>query len=141
MIPDKELIERRGYRKISAIDPSDGKEWEIRLSDDRIKHIALRGRSHLLTAAYIVPEILSFPTAIFKGIREDGEKDWLCYCGIPTKSYRGRDGTEAAPYSFQVFLVFVNEDRVVYNWRWEKCDQQQSNLPMNFEERFLERLL
>jgi hypothetical protein len=35
---------------------------------------------------------------------------------------------------------FVNEDRVAYNWRWEKVDDDNPNLPWNYKKRFKENL-
>lgn len=65
---------------------------------------------------------------------------WRCYCGIPEFAYHS-DGTERRPYPGQVYLVFVNDEGVAYNWRWEKADPDDPNLPQNFETRFKTRLL
>ena len=92
-----------------------------------------------------MPAILQRPKAIFEGLRRDEDEDprsvgWRCYCGIPDSSYR-RDGTETAPYSNQVYLVFVNEDGVAYNWRWEKADADNLNLPVGYQNRFKKQVL
>ena len=84
--------------------------------------VARRSLGHAKECAYIVPEILLNPTAIFEGLRRDEDEDrtgfgWRCFCGIPQNSYRA-DGTTAPPYPAQVYLVFVNDERVAYNWRW-----------------------
>ena len=65
---------------------------------------------------------------------------WRCYCGIPEHSYRS-DGSEARPYADQVYLVFVNDERVAYNWRWERADPDDSTLPVDHQTRFRQRLL
>ncbi len=44
------------------------------------------------------------------------------------------------PRRGQVFLVFVNEDRVAYNWRWEQADPHKPDLPLGHEKRFKRRL-
>ena len=107
--------------------------------------VARRGMGHAKECAYTVPMILLRPTAIFQGLREDEDEDvrgtgWRCYCGVPEKAYRP-DGTERPPYPEQVFLVFVNEDRVAYNWRWESADPDDLDLPENHNARFKTRLL
>jgi hypothetical protein len=52
-----------------------------------------------------------------------------------------RDGSEAPPYREQVYLVFVNDENIAYNWRWEKCDAEGPTLPENHVSRFKKRLL
>ena len=51
------------------------------------------------------------------------------------------DGTETNPYPNQVYLVFVNDEGVAYNWRWEKADPDAPTLPIDYETRFRTRLL
>ena len=95
--------------------------------------------------AFIVPYILQTPTAIFEGIRQEEDEDqrgvgWRCYCGVPTCAYRA-DGTEVNAYPGQVFLVFVNQDRTAYNWRWERAHPESSRLPIDHDIRFRKQLL
>jgi len=40
-----------------------------------------------------------------------------------------------------VYLVFVNEEGVAYNWRWEKCDADDLTLPIDHATRFRKRIL
>jgi hypothetical protein len=40
-----------------------------------------------------------------------------------------------------VYLVFVNDETVAYNWRWEKADPDQPTLPVGHATRFKKRLL
>lgn len=101
--------------------------------------------AHAKECAIIVPMILQHPTAIFEGLREDEDEDprgvgWRCYCGIPAISYHS-DGTERSPYPGQIYLVFVNDEEVAYNWRWEKADPDDPKLPQNYTQRFKKRLL
>ena len=90
--------------------------------------------------------ILRTPTAIFEGLRTDDDEDqhgtagWRCYCGVPEFAYH-TDGTSRSPYPHQVYLVFVNEDGVAYNWRWENADPDDTRLPENHNSRFKKRLL
>jgi hypothetical protein len=92
-----------------------------------------------------MPMILQQPTAIFEGIRQDEDEDrqgygWRCYCGIPESAYHS-DGSVRAPYPNQVYLVFVNDESVAYNWRWEQADEDDPKLPQGHKERFKQRLL
>jgi hypothetical protein len=137
---------RRQYLTLLAIDPADGKlSCEILVSYDRMQAVARRSLGHAKDCGLIVPAILQRPTAIFEGLRQDKDEDrrgfgWRCYCGIPDHGYRP-DGAEARPYPGQVFLVFVNDERVAYNWRWEAADPDNAKLPISHANRFKKRLL
>lgn len=107
--------------------------------------VAKRGLGHASECGRIMPAILINPTAIFEGLRRDDDEDkygygWRCYCGVPANSYR-RDGTQAPPYPGQVYLVFVNDENVIYNWRWEKSDPDDPRLPIDHTNRFRTRRL
>jgi hypothetical protein len=101
--------------------------------------------------AFIVPEVLANPTAIFMGIRWDDDEDrqtdvpaWLCYVGLPHNSF-GPTGEERNPYPDEVYLVFVNAERVAYHYRWEKCCPDNPKLPLGHsgpgKPRFTRRVL
>jgi hypothetical protein len=136
---------RRDYLTVEAINPIDGKTCEVFISYDRMRTVGMRSMGHAKECGYIVPAILQKPTAIFEGLRRDEDEDpkgvgWRCYCGIPENAYHS-DGAKRAPYSRQVYLVFVNDDGVAYNWRWEKADPDDPNLPIDHQTRFRKRLL
>lgn len=64
--------------------------------------------------------------------------------GGATAGYRteaSQDGERRPPRRGQIYRVFNNEDRVAYNWRWEKADADQPGLPRDYEKRFKRRLL
>lgn len=132
---------RRGYAAIPAIDPRDGGQWDVLVAHSRMDAIAKRGPGHARELAFAVPFVLLRPTAIFRGVREEDELEWLCYCGTPQFAYDGATGETRAPWKNQVFLVFVTADRVVYNWRWEPCDPRRKDLPAGYALRFKERAL
>lgn len=136
---------RRQYILLEAVNPADGKACTVQISYERMQTVARRSLGHASECGYIVPAILQKPTAIFEGLRLDADEDrrgvgWRCYCGVPAHSYRA-DGTAAPAYPNQVFLVFVNQERIAYNWRWEKADPDQPDLPLGYAERFKQRLL
>lgn len=136
---------RRDYLTIQALNPVDGKTCEVLISFDRMQTVGRRSLGHAKECGFVVPAILQKPTAVFEGLRRDEDEDprgagWRCYCGIPEVSYR-QDGSEAAPYPNQVYLVFVNDEGVAYNWRWERADLEKPALPADYQTRFREQLL
>src|SRR3989304_6542235 len=109
--------------QILAVNPFDGKTIDVTISSNRIHGPVSISKGRILETAYLVPEILKKPKAIFQGVRlEEDEKGtespgWLAYSGIPSRAFT-HDGKEIAPYENEVFLVFVNADRVAYLWYW-----------------------
>ena len=91
-----------------------------------------------MNLGYLVPEIVSRPKSVFRGIREEGD-DGLCYAGTPAFAFPG--GRKSKPYPNQIFLVFVNPDRIIYNWRWELSETGAPSLPRNYKTRFEKRLI
>lgn len=136
---------RRKYLKLQAIDPNTGSMGEVQVSYDRMQTVGRRSMAHAKECGLIVPKILQEPTAVYEGLCEDEDEDsrgvgWRCYCGVPDNSYHP-DGTPRSTYPGQVYLVFVNDEEVAYNWRWEKADPNDPELPVNHETRFKKRLL
>lgn len=136
---------RRKYLTLEAVDSLTGSTSEVLISYDRMQAVARRSMGHAKECGHIVPMILQQPTAIFEGLRLDEDEDrqgygWRCYCGIPEHAYH-TDGTERPPYPDQVYLVFVNDEHVAYNWRWERADPDHPRLPENHQQRFKRKLL
>jgi hypothetical protein len=136
---------RREYITIAAVNPLDGKICEVIISHDRMQTVGRRSMGHAKECGLIVPQVLQHPAAIFEGLRRDDDDDprgcgWRCYCGIPEHAFL-RDGTEVRPFPGQIYLVFVNEEKVAYNWRWEKSDQDNPRLPIDYKTRFREQLI
>jgi len=110
-----------------------------------MKAVATRSMGQTKECAYLVPYILQTPSSVFEGLRREEDEDprgvgWRCYCGLPTAAYRA-NGTEVNPYPGQVYLVFVNQAMIAYNWRWERADPDNPRLPNGHEIRFRTRLL
>lgn len=136
---------RRQYLKINAIDPFSGKTCTVQISYIKLQSIKKRGLGEIKYAKYTVPYILQHPTSIFEGLCLDEDEDargygWRCYCGIPEKDY-SVSGEELEPRENRVFVVFVNNENVAYNWGWVKCDPIDHNLPINHETRFKRNIL
>ena len=136
---------RRQMLIIDAVDPGTGKLIPVQIAHDRLITVSRRSLGHASEAGYIMPVILQRPIAIFEGLRWDEDEDphgagWRCYSGIPENAYR-TDGTTRPVYPGQVYVVFVNQDRIAYNWRWELADPGLPGLPKNHQARFTKRLL
>ena len=136
---------RRSQLAVKAVNPRDGSIWSVTISHARLQAAARRSSGQLKEAAYLVPMVLQSPSAVFRGLlREEDEpkagEGWLCYCGVPQRAYR-QDGSVTDPWPGEVFLVFVNGDRIAYNWYWTRCSREDASLPEEDDTRFKERLL
>jgi hypothetical protein len=137
---------RRKYLTVNAIDPETGKTLSVLVSYDHVIAVGKRSQGQAKECAYLVPMILQRPTAIFTGLCEDQDEPtgrgfgWTCYCGIPDRAYN-TDGTERKVWPGEVFLVFVTDDKIAYNWRWEKADSADKSLPQRHGTRFEKRLM
>jgi hypothetical protein len=137
---------RREALSVMAVLPDDGTAIKVTLSHAKLMSVAKRGRGAVLEAAQLVPYTLQRPEAIFRGLRQDTDEPrgsgtgWLCYCSKPVCAYH-RDGTKIAAYDNEVFLVFINADKVVYQWYWHPSDPDDPNLPADHHNRFKERAL
>ena len=118
---------------------------EIRAA--RLQGIARRGnKADIYTAEHTLSETLRSPDAIFEGLRFDDDEPrhcdsqgWRCYAKHPARRYKD-DGSASETPKGRIFLVFVNTDRVVYNWTWEEADKNALArgvyLPADYETRF-----
>lgn len=83
------------------------------------------------------PDRLPFSAASSATRRGTG---WLCYVGRPALCFED-DGRSVPPHQGRVFLVFVTDEWVAYNWYWYAADARQATLPEGHAERFREKLL
>ncbi len=143
---------RRDPLQRLAVNPETGKtDLVVTLDVGRIKNLAKRERKADILRTALVDNALTYPTAIFRGIRfEEDEQHscsspgWLCYCGYPPIDFRF-SGEETAPPPRKVFLVFVNEEKIIYNWGWDRADSdawdEGKRLPDNYQNRFKDKLI
>ena len=129
---------------IKGHDPVTGKEIDVYISYERLQAIAKRSRGQIRETAELVPLTLQCRGPVFEGLCVDGDEDrrgvgWRCYCSSPDYGYT-QEGDRCPPRAGQVYLVFVNEDRVAYNWRWERAHPDHPELPLDLENRFKRRL-
>ncbi len=135
---------RRDYLQLDALDPVTRAQTTVQISFDRMQTVARRSMGQASECGRTVPYILQNPTAVFEGLTDDRDEDrrgvgWRCYCGIPEQAFN-TDGSTRRPYKDQVFLVFVNDEGVAYNWRWEHAALDDLELPINHSTRFKKRL-
>lgn len=136
---------RRQLLTLEAIDPDTGRVCGVMISYDRMRAVATRGMGAAKEAGELVPYILRSPAAIFEGLRDERDEDpkgcgFRCYCGIPSTAFC-TDGSARRPYPGKVFLVFVNDQSVAYNWRWDKSDPGDPRLPADHATRFRSKRL
>lgn len=131
------------YYTLEAICPSTGKIKTVKLMDDdfqaiykygpRYKFYSLCGDKMTYTGSS-VQEVLLSPTAIFGGVREH-QKGGVCYVGVPSRGWLN-SGTSVPPPPGMVFLVFVSPKGHLYEWRWERTDPDDAELPIGYQDRF-----
>jgi len=126
---------------VPTIDPVDGKPRTVFLRSAKMQEVARRGMGAARELAHSVREVLGSPTAIFRGVREEGESEWLCYSGIPSQAFDYKTGQGGKAWEGEVLLVYVNDDLIIYHWRWEKEDSRSPGLPIDHATRFNERAL
>lgn len=115
--------ERRFYRNIRARDPHDLGEWEILISPDFYEYTQKRGMGKTREFVDIVRQAVLNPRKLFRGIRDDevdvDDDDWLCYVATPSHAYNYRTGDKCpVVWDKSVMLVYVTDERVLYNWYW-----------------------
>jgi hypothetical protein len=137
-------ISRRGASVLKAVDPHDGGHWDVLITHDKMDWISKKGNGASLELADTVRWSLLNPRSLRRGVRdldrEISEDNWLCYCATPRHAYDHKTGEKRPPWEGEVFLVYVTEDRFVYLWYWDKCDNLVSHLPRDFESRFIEQI-
>jgi hypothetical protein len=142
-----------GRQYIMAVNPAGHDKPCLRViySQTKVFHVGKLGfLGAIKEAAELVPFALMHPRAIFGGLRHPDDKysgqspGWLCYCSRPEYDYT-KSGEPCNPEPCKVFLVFVNEEQIIFNWRWENADVKafcnKEYLPENYKIRFRERYL
>lgn len=123
-------------RPIEAIDPVSGKMSQVYIRVSKMQDTARRGMGAARELAISVLEVLKAPLAIFRGVREEAESEWLCYSGIPSKAFDYKTGNGGPAWEGEVLLVFVTDEKIVYSWRWDVEDDAYPGRPVGFETRF-----
>jgi len=120
-------------------------DLEVGVRVRRIKGILRRKNAEdIYTASYTLGETLRSPDAIFEGLRFDvngqHRPSWFCYAKHPERRYDKASGKSIVTPDGQIFLAFVNDKGVVYNWTFEDSDRcaltDGKYLPDDYKDRF-----
>jgi hypothetical protein len=131
----------RDCHGLDAIDPFTGKKWQIYLRDATMDRAVKIGPGALKELGFTLREEVQIPKAVFQGVREEGEPNWLCYVCRPDKAYNYRTGDRCRAWPGQVFIVVVDDDLIIRRALWVKADPNMPDLPENHDTRFDKRLL
>lgn len=117
---------RRDGLRIEARCPVKG-TITVQIKYQQIMKLKSRSLGQVYECRDLVPWTLQNAFEVYEGIRSDEDEDpngagWRCYAGRPHFAYR-QDGEKRDPWPGEVFLVFVNDEGVAYNWRWEPTDE------------------
>ena len=140
---------RKHYYTFPALDPRDLGQWDVLFRQDRVSNT--NGRPWATsTLAYLVPEVLQAPSAVYVGIRDSefANDCWLCYVGNLNRAFRPSHAIgdipqgceECLPGKDEVFTVYLTHERILYSWRWEKKDPSDNMAPNDASNRFVERI-
>ena len=122
-------------------------DWEFVVRHERIQGILRKNnKADIYTVIYTLSAALREPDAIFEGLRFDDDEPrhcdnegWLCYAYHPANRYNEYGAAYETPKN-RIFLVFINDEKIVYNWAWEKADSNSlaigRYLPVDYETRF-----
>ncbi len=129
----------RGDGTFSALDPCDEGLWDLRVTPKFLNRCSRISMGEAKTLGITVPTVCSAPTRIYQGVREEDEQEWLCYCGMPDTRFE-KSGREVKADESEVFPVFVNDERRVYAFAWERSEGPNSGVPIDWRNRFLRRV-
>jgi hypothetical protein len=122
----------KGYETAKGLAP-DGGECEFNLLKQQIDHFRREGPEHKFWELFSLVETLKEPVVIAEGLKREGFESALCYVGKPK---RYGDGWESPTPPKMVFLVCMTQDFKIFEWRWEKEDQERLDCPENAATRF-----
>jgi hypothetical protein len=74
---------------------------------------------------------------IFRGLNRENTEAGLCYAGLPEVKYLEVDRRVPPPRGM-TFAIFMRDDLRIFEWGWEKTDQ--NGYPVDAENRFGERI-
>jgi hypothetical protein len=136
----------RDLHPIEAINPDTGKkDLILYIRDCTIEQTRRKGMGAARELAFTVPAAVQSPTGIFRGVTEfeEGDEDWLIFVARPPRAYDWKTAESVPVWKGEVFLVFVDEDRVIRRWYWDDAsDKKNPRLPEGYDKgRFKECLL
>lgn len=137
---------QNGELRFAAFHPEE-MPFTVRITKAQLLYWAKLGEWRLRELQVSVWEVLTRPHAIFEGLRKEEDEHkgpngagWWCYAGIPSTRFLDYGGGARKPNDFEVFLVFVTDQNVAYNIRWEKVENNFAWIRDEHPERFRRQL-
>ncbi len=119
LIITPKLGERKRIYAIPGLSPDGKSAWDFHVDSKKVDFVKRTSTGAVYEFAKNVPFVMNDLNAIvFQGIRTDGHQEGLCYMGWPHRRF-GAEGNELPVKDEECFLVFINEERIIYHWRWE----------------------
>ena len=136
---------KNGELIFSAFNP-EGPPFTVKVTRQRLRFLAQSGAWRVEEATQTVGEVLNRPLAIFAGIRQEDDENkgpngvgWWCYAGVPSTRFL-QGGSVRTAKSDEIFLVFVTDEFVAYNSRWELASPRPEWFQDGYLERFRRRI-
>ncbi len=133
---------QNGELRFAAFHPAE-QAFTVRVTRHKLIQWAGLGEWRLRELEVSVSEVLERPDAIFEGLRKEEDEGkgpdgagWWCYAGIPSTRFVDYGGGARKPKDSEVFLVFVTDQDVAYNIRWEIVENNTEWLRAEHLERF-----
>ncbi|MDQ3622639.1 MAG: hypothetical protein M3463_09145 [Verrucomicrobiota bacterium] len=125
----------RGYLTVTGLHPSGTGTATFKIPSSAVEHFQRHGPGHKFFDALLIADVVKAPAAIFKGLKREEQEGGICYAGIPPRRYQDHHIT-VPPRPGMTFAVFMNANKVIFEWRWEKADPGKPEYPINSSERF-----
>lgn len=129
------IADHEGWIRFTGKHPSGSGQCEFKLPTKTALHLRTHGHERKFCEIFSIEPILKNPTVIFEGLERDEYGDALCYCGIPPVRHVSEETTGPTPKNM-VFMVFMNKEFAIFEFRWEKMDVTLDGYPQNHETRF-----
>ena len=136
---------KNGELIFSAFNP-EGQPFTVKVTRQRLRFLAQSGAWRVEEATQTVGEVLNRPLAIFAGIRQEDDENkgpngvgWWCYAGVSSTRFL-QGGSVRTAKSDEIFLVFVTDEFVAYNSRWELASPRPEWFQDGYLERFRRRI-
>jgi hypothetical protein len=114
-------------RPVDAINPHNGKKWKVYVRKKTMEDAVKRGPGKVRELGYTVPDAFLYPKAVFRGDRDEGESNWLCYVSRPEKCYDYKTGDSRRAWLGEVFVAKLDEFRILQWFGWLKEDDLESH--------------
>ncbi len=121
---------------IQTVDPANilGPKVEVRIEEALVNRLYKYKPTKFMNL-FTVHQVLSNPKRIFIGVRRAFTQDGWCYVGKPATWYVREEVRVPFPRDL-VFAVYVDSDRVVYDFIAEDADRKDPLNPVDWENRF-----